>query len=246
MGAGLSVANSNHSNCSNHSTSSIPDRRMTRKATKSLTKPLYRFLKEESNLTLFAGYLSECFALENILFLERAICLYHVILDVMRREREKTADGNDDETKEAEIELGEHFTKQKCYMITFTYLQQIRADMDEMISKEDDPKRGILEVMKIIYHQFCSSEFDTEVNVSYGCKANLQRLFENQSDDQILAQLEGYQDMLNVFHFAIVECYNLCCSVYGFQFRHYVRKHSVDDPQDDKRDPEGLSTPLAS
>ena len=100
-----------------------------------------------------------------------------------------------------------------------------------------------IDVIQIIYHQFCSSEFDTEVNVSYGCKANIQGLFA-QSDDEILAQFETYQDMLRVFHFCIVECYHLCCSVYGFQFRSYVRKHSRAQQKDGRQDPEGLSTPL--
>ena len=68
---GLSVANSNHSNRSSSSLNATPDRKATRRATKCLTKPLHRFLKDELNFGLFAGYLSECFALENLLFLER-------------------------------------------------------------------------------------------------------------------------------------------------------------------------------
>ena len=151
-----------------------------------------------------------------------------------------------DTTVPVNVELDEQFKKQKCYYIHFDFLNRIKGDMQEMINAEDNPKAGILEVMKIIYHQFCSSEFDTEVNVSYGCKANIQRLFESQSDEEILAQFETYQDCLRVFHHAIVECYRLCCSVYGFQFRQYVRKHSAALPNGGRSpDPEGMSTPLA-
>jgi len=96
--------------------------------------------------------------------------------------------------------------------------------------------------MKVIYSQFCSSDFDTEINVSYPCKASLHQLFRN-DDDAILTQFVNYEDCLRVFHFAIVECYRLCCSVYGFQFRQYVRKH-VAAQKTDGVDPEGLSTPL--
>merc|ERR1712087_321844 len=94
--AGLSVSNSNHSNQSSSSIHSLevkPDRKVTRRATKSLTKPLHRFLNDEANFTIFAGYLSECFALENLLFLERAIVLHHLIVAAM--EKDKSTESED-------------------------------------------------------------------------------------------------------------------------------------------------------
>jgi len=247
--AGLSVADSNHSTHSLSGSTSVqniaPDRKVTRRATKCLTKPLYRFLGDADQFTLFAGYLSQCFALENLLFLERAIILYHIILSMMEKELKETqSDGNELKTEEAkvEFELDAQFRKEKVYLIRFDFLVRIRSEMEEMIAAEDDPKKGILEVMKVIYSQFCSPDFDTEINVSYPCKSNLHQLFRN-DDAAILAQFGNYEDCLRVFHVAIVECYRLCCSVYGFQFRQYVRKH-VAAQKTDGADPEGLSTPL--
>lgn len=64
--AGLSVADSNQSTHSLSASGShnVPDTKLTRRATKSITKPLHKFLRDPDNFTLFAGYLSECFALE--------------------------------------------------------------------------------------------------------------------------------------------------------------------------------------
>merc|ERR1719242_2249013 len=93
-----------------------------------------------------------------------------------------------------------------------------------MIDDADDEREGMLAVMRMIYSQFICSNSDTEINVSYQVHAALQALFE-QSDEAILNQLKTYDDFLSVFHWAIREAWNMCVSVYGFQFKSYVRKN---------------------
>eukprot|EP01084_Bolivina_argentea_P261769 442512_1 len=199
---GLSIAISNENQVS---VSELPPLTVS---TSLNTSSLSEFLNyNKSNYGLFAGYLSQCFALENLLFLERAVILYHMIRKYQKMDIHNAGfdDGN------AKI------FSSKCYELRFTFLSQIYADIEAMIEKnitktetenEDNNmiyKKGIMSAMKLIYKQFCCRYSVTEINVSYGIINNLQILFENNSDDEILKQFKSYNDMLMVFHFSIME-----------------------------------------
>jgi len=175
----------------------------------ALKKGLAFFLKDNvHNFALFANYLTECFCLENLLFLERAIVLFHAI---------KQRNGGNCEDK---------MFKTSCYGLRFNFLHQIQSDVDAMIDASDDDKRGILAVMRMIFAQFINSSSATEINVSYPVHNALVVLFDK-SDDQILEELSTYDELMRVYHWAIKEAWNMCVSVYGFQFKSYVRKHKV-------------------
>eukprot|EP01084_Bolivina_argentea_P262324 443557_1 len=84
---GLSVA---HNGDHQPSISQLPSPQLrnTMSLENSLRKTLSEFLNDNAaNYALFAGYLSECFALENLLFLERSIILYHMIRKYQEMER---------------------------------------------------------------------------------------------------------------------------------------------------------------
>eukprot|EP01083_Nonionella_stella_P067905 179922_1 len=211
---------------------SSPIKLDTRSLTMWLQRPLSVFLYNKmTNLRLFAGYLCECFALENLLFLERAIVLYHVIKKYQTRRTKDTTPTDD--TRE-EIDGYDEFNL-LCYELKFDFLSQIYGDIEDMVengsrnnAKDLRYKRGIVKAMQVIYEQFCSREAATEINIGFDMKEKLHALFEEKTEDQILTQLNGYEDMLMVFHHAISECWTMCQTIYHFQFKSYLQRHIAE------------------
>eukprot|EP01083_Nonionella_stella_P001691 4802_1 len=194
-----------------------------------LEKPLVVFLHNKmGNLQLFAGYLSECFALENILFLERAIVLHHVI----RKWQRKDATTLCSSTQKA-VTPPKAF-RLLCYELKFAFLTQIYDDMGTIIGNENaGHKRGIAHVMKAIHGQFCSPDAQAEINVGYEIKNKLNALFEGKTEDEIVQELTTYDDMLEVFDDAIKECWALCESIYHFQFKAYLEGNVLPQKEDE-------------
>eukprot|EP01083_Nonionella_stella_P008230 23692_1 len=217
----------------NHLGSAAPDPPPSLRNRESLNlwlrKPLHLFLKDnEENLSLFIGYLCECFALENMLFLERAIVLHHLIT------KYQAMDGfvHDDTAKDERMQ-------NVCYQLRFLFLTPIYADIEAIIQNGCDEadggmkyKAGIVEAMKLIYAQFCSRESDTEINVGYGIAGELRMLFEGTPDGELLQQFACYEDLLLVYHDAILEVMSLCETIYGFQFKSYLRENVINKQQE--------------
>merc|ERR1712130_439235 len=123
------------------------------------------------------------------------------------------------------------FQNNMVYNISFNYLSQIYVDMNGIIENvigDDDMKykRGIIKVIRLIYKQFCRSDSETEINISFEVQAALKALVEENDDEQLLEILDDYRKLLNVFHEAILEVYIVCQSVYGFDFKCYINKHT--------------------
>eukprot|EP01084_Bolivina_argentea_P169261 293441_1 len=195
----------------------------------TLRKSLQQFIRYDiSNYALFAGYLSECFALENLLFLERAIILYHAI-----RKYEKEDNEFQMHIMASSDEKHKKLYNQNCYELQFNYLCQIRVDIDQMIentNSNDDKmkyKRGIVNVMQVLYKQFCCYDSVTEINVSYETQVNIRYLFQYKTEDEIMNQFKNYNDLKMVFHYAIIQCWEMCLSVYGFQFKTYIKRNRI-------------------
>jgi len=189
----------------------------------------------------------QCFALESLLFLERAIILYHEVekYRVIHSVKDKR-ENNHVRTEEVD----ERFTSES-YQLTFEFMNEIYKDIDGIIenagrelmngeTEEDGNRRGILIVMKAIYDQFVSERAEMEINVSSECRAQLKGLFECLTEEELLQRL-SLQDMKGVFHAAILETYQLCFAVYNFQFRHYVARHTKNTPRPSL---ESMSDPL--
>ena len=207
--------------------------------------------------------LIQCFALENLLFLERAVILYHEIEKYRLIHR---LNDEDEDTLQNEEE-DERF-RAEAYQLGFEFLPEIYKDIDNIIeSSEKDCKQGIYIVMKSIYQQFGSSSSEMEINVSSECQSELRGLFECLSEEEFLQRLT-LEDMKGVYHSAITQCYQLCFAVYSyvilvlfhcavcpvictcfcilgvmtdFQFRHYVSRHTKHTPRPSL---ESMSTPL--
>eukprot|EP01083_Nonionella_stella_P276504 939546_1 len=164
-----------------------------------LNKPLWLFLRDHpQNLSLFIGYLCECFALENMLFLERAIILYHLI--------QKYRDMDDSDSVDDDAERIISVFAHPCYKLRFLFLTSIYNDIEAIIQNgcdDDDDikyKRGIVEAMKLIHEQFCNPEADNEINIPYSIRNRLCGLFEAKTDNEILQQFVCYDDLLVVYH----------------------------------------------
>eukprot|EP01083_Nonionella_stella_P003050 8675_1 len=222
--SGLSIANIDHIDETSNARIALPSASLN----ECLDKPLVLFLKDNvQNSTLFMEYLCECFALENMLFLERAIILHHLIKKYQKIDTAHAAHRCTDSDD------GAKYT-QSCYTLQFTHLAQIYNDIEAMIEKGCEHndvgdsvmyKRGIVEVMKLIYRQFCSADSDTEINVAFDVRDSLRAIFEDNTEDAILNQFSSYEDLLMVFHEAIQVIMNLCVCIYEFQFRSYLRKN---------------------
>ena len=65
-----------------------------------------------------------------------------------------------------------------------------------------------------------------QINVSYGVQHELQCLLEGRSDEDLLNVFEDYDKLLRIYHDSIIEVWDVCESVYGFQFRCYFKKHA--------------------
>eukprot|EP01083_Nonionella_stella_P202663 740215_1 len=219
----------------NHLGSAAPDPPPSLRNRESLNlwlrKPLHLFLKDnEENLSLFIGYLCECFALENMLFLERAIVLHHLITKYQEMDDFVPDDTGDDKRIQS-------VRRHTSYQLRFLFLTPIYADIEAIIQNGCDEadggmmckyKAGIVEAMKLIYAQFCDRESDTEINVGYGIRNELRRLFEETPDDELLEKFACYDDLLLVYHDAIVEVMSLCETIYGFQFKSYLRENVIN------------------
>eukprot|EP01083_Nonionella_stella_P039890 108504_1 len=188
-----------------------------------LKQSLVSFLQTQKHYQLFTGYLSECFALENLMFLERGIILYHMILKCKELDSDFVSTKKESERPKF---------KQRFYDLSFHYLLQMYADMDFIIqtavglNKATDAmkyKRGIVKIMKLIYDGCCSAKSDTQINTSYEVQHNLQMLLEDEDEERLLSKFEDYDDLLNVFHDALVQICDVCDCVYDFQFKSYCR-----------------------
>eukprot|EP01084_Bolivina_argentea_P121231 214854_1 len=200
-------------------------------------KPLSLFLKDNSdNLSLFIGYLGECFALENMLFLERAIILHHLIkkyqgMDTAHTMHPRPVSADD------QLQFKTMCAKE-CYELQFMELNLIYNDIEAIIKDgcEDNVmmmyKRGIVKAMELIYRQFCHRDSDMEINIAFDIQHRLCVLFEGDADDRdTLPQFTRYEDLLMVYHDAILQCWSLCVSIYGFQFKAYLRENVIKEKQ---------------
>eukprot|EP01084_Bolivina_argentea_P175629 304106_1 len=195
----------------------------------TLKQSLDSFLQTQQHYQLFTGYLSECFALENLMFLERGIILYHMILKCKKLDTGFVAVKHEEEGSDIDK------FEQTFYDISFHYLVQMYADMDSIIqkavevNKDSDAmkyKRGIVKIMRLIYSGCCCSKSETQINTSYGVQVNLQRLLEDEDEERLLSKFEDYDDLLNVFHDALVQICDVCDCVYDFQFKSYCRNQN--------------------
>eukprot|EP01083_Nonionella_stella_P207522 753785_1 len=238
--AGLRIPKTTDSDIGNESMSSLPPLRNGRDVeslNKWLHKPLSVFLKHEQNNALFIGYLCECFALENMLFLERAIILHHLIRKYQQMDTEYAHAVNVKNTSDDEIKF-EFVFAQPWYKLQFQHLTPIYNDIEAIIKESDETdgasgsmmyKRGIVKVMKLIYGQFCHRDSETEINIAFAIRDRLRTLFEVNTDEETLEQFTRYEGLLMVYHDAIEEIMRLCECIYGFRFKAYLRENAIKE-----------------
>eukprot|EP01084_Bolivina_argentea_P109625 195949_1 len=92
-----------------------------------LNQSLVHFLKTQKHYELLAGYMSECFALENLSFLERGILLHHLILKYKALDSQFVA-----KQKESDTVKWDNY---QFYDLSFDYLAQIYVDMERVVKE---------------------------------------------------------------------------------------------------------------
>ena len=54
----------------------------------------------------------------------------------------------------------------------------------------------------------------------------LQCLLEGRTYDELLDTFKCYEKLKRIFHDSIIEVWDVCESIYGFQFKCYFKKHA--------------------
>eukprot|EP01083_Nonionella_stella_P253011 871069_1 len=195
------------------------------------------FLTDSNNYKAFTEYLSRCFALESLLFCERVIILYHVIL--------KYKDLDEDYQTIVDYMKSQHHGATKdeiaipmtrLYALKFDYLAGVYEEMEATIQNAMDEsgtqamkyKQGILAIVGLIYKQFCCADSPMQINVCYEVAHALSALFENKEEKEIAAQFDSYEKLCWIFDDALHQTWMMCQDVYAFRFRMYLEMQRAE------------------
>eukprot|EP01083_Nonionella_stella_P305338 1064792_1 len=198
---------------------------------------LHSFLQDADNYKAFTEYLSRCFALESLLFCERVIILYHVIL--------KYKDLDEDYQTIVDYMKSQHHGEIKdeiaipmtrLYALKFDYLAGVYEEMEATIQNAMDEsgtqamkyKQGILAIVGLIYKQFCCADSPMQINVCYEVAHALSALFENKEEKEIAAQFDSYEKLCWIFDDALHQTWMMCQDVYAFRFRMYLEMQRAE------------------
>ena len=192
----------------------------------SISKPLVDFLKTKQNYEYFADYLALCFAVENLLFVQRVVILYHFTQDLkmggIQIDGVSLKESKTEETDKKEIYL------QRVYKLKFEYLEQLHKELDLLLENSvkstenitfEDVKDCLWLLCKNIYFQFIESNAPNQVNISFDNQRKLQYVLRDNNKDKF----ESFDDFLYLYHDAMAETWRLMESCYSFNFKSYLR-----------------------
>eukprot|EP01083_Nonionella_stella_P073134 197522_1 len=168
----------------------------------SLNIDLIDFLSDGKHYAKFALYLSNCFALENLSFLETIIVFHNALLLSMERDVKKEY---------------RHKFLNRLFDLKFNYLEQLNHEFIEQINK------GNIEDLSFkIYETFISSSSESTINISWDVRNGLNQFF-NKKDRINASQNENQLKSvyLDLFNSAILEIYALLDTRYSTDFRNY-------------------------
>eukprot|EP01084_Bolivina_argentea_P263735 446485_1 len=173
----------------------------------NLELSIFDFLKEKNNYKLFASYLSYCFCLETLLFIQNVTIYYQNVHQLNQ------SDNISDETK-------------MIRRIKFKYLINLNNKYKCMMKDKmkdslfsDDNKMILYNAAKLIYDEYIVSGSINEINISYECRKQLDFLL---ADETHLDKFSSFEDFSTLFDTALCEIYQLTLSMYNYRFEQYV------------------------
>eukprot|EP01084_Bolivina_argentea_P202307 345691_1 len=175
----------------------------------------YDFLKKFYNYKAFGSYLSYCWAMENLLFLERTSVIYHIILKYKQLyDNEKDVNSMNKMMK----------------LLKFKYLKSLYVEYNHKI-KQICPvanktgngydieyfKPAFKKIYKEIYTEFVDDNARNEINISGELRGQLSFIMDNN-----MSKLVSFDDFLSFFQEVNDEIYGMLISMYTANFAEYL------------------------
>eukprot|EP00484_Ammonia_sp_Unknown_P021081 CAMPEP_0197036572 /NCGR_PEP_ID=MMETSP1384-20130603/14041_1 /TAXON_ID=29189 /ORGANISM="Ammonia sp." /LENGTH=421 /DNA_ID=CAMNT_0042466765 /DNA_START=360 /DNA_END=1625 /DNA_ORIENTATION=- len=212
----------------------------------NLKQPLCVFLEDQTNYKAFAQYLVYCFAIENLLFLER-VCIFNEILNELKTEcikQEMDSSASPErpqvnETVSNAVMIEMHDRTVKTLRIRFVFLNQIyekfrrviETEYVKIINTEGESgnahaversftlcKPGLDRVVGRMVNEFIVENSPHQVNIVYEQRDAILEAVEH------MERLVTFDDYQQLFQAALMEVYQLNVSLYQYTFKSYIRK----------------------
>eukprot|EP01084_Bolivina_argentea_P157055 273688_1 len=169
---------------------------------------LFIFIDKYENYKLLKEYLSHCWALENILFYQRASIIYQIIL------KYKNMYSNGDRKTDV-VECRNKF--EFLSSIYAQYELRINVNGDEI--KFEDIQIRLYNIQQDIYKEFIATGSVNQVNLPCKIRDTLSVVMVN---DENVKKFNSYDDFLHLYDDAIINIYQLIQSMYQYKFKEYV------------------------
>ena len=211
-----------------------------------LSQPLHLFLEKYENYKLFAQYLGYCFAIENLLFLER-VCIFTQIVNKFKEEQIDL----DSDDNGVEIDLGSSndptsrptlderirsisLSKQECQNVPQIHLSFLNGVYEELntLIQDNLPKTGDNTVRNCTYYkpgldvviemmckQFIFPDAPNEINIPADDRELIISLVSE------IHGMNNFTQYVHLFDGALIEIYGLLLSLYSYRFKSYIRNH---------------------
>ena len=193
------------------------------------------FLKTEDNYRALATYLGHCFALENLLFLEKVSILYQIIKkykttnDLQRGSMNRPS-------KNLETVYNHYLTNKKMKRCKFEYLNAIYFSFQDKINRLSMKynkgsnisdigtfyyyKKALFRVYKVIYDEYIENGSRSQINVSAETREELAAIF---LDENAMNRFNTFEDFMYVFDPALIEIYTLVFGIFSYRFKKWAK-----------------------
>ena len=207
-----------------------------------------KYLEDGDNYKKFAEYLAYCFALENILFMEKVSILYQIVLDLKEKNgtsRDRTLSLSpkySSNTSKKMYEMKSSSTssiKQNNKLIRnkFEYSVEIYFEIHKKIDKFNEKygknaemlgtigsigyyKKILYKLYRDIYREFVKIGSKYEINISAEIRNELIYLFD---DTKNIEKFETFDDFLYIYDKALIQVYAMLFSIYNYQFKQILK-----------------------
>ena len=193
-----------------------------------LDMPLYLFVDDEDNHRVFSAYLRHCFAIENLLFIERVSIFKELILAATQTADSVMPTINEQEEESLsvmELTIASIQPKIAIPRMKLLFLTSLYAEMQALVGfdgcGESDGAGGDFEHHRVGLHaaatmicdSFVQQQSKTEVNLPFGTRSTIMRRISN------VDNFKDYDDYAKLFDEAFVEIFRLIMSIYTYRFK---------------------------
>ena len=197
-------------------------------------QPLTVFMRKYKNYEIFREYLSHCWAVENLLFLQNVIILRQIVLKCKGMVHGKSTDldenRNENDSKresgsnEHVIEFDGDFEYLSAIYMKYNKKLGIKSknmsNTNGVILSYEELKDKLFKIHQEIYYEFVATDSINQINISFENRASLELLLKNESHCD---KFKSFDDFYHLYDGAIVEVFQLILSMYHYKFKKYVQ-----------------------